>query len=483
VLERAYYAALEPSFANRRRQIRKILQQDHGVQCPVQFVDHHLCHVAAAYYTSGFADALVCSVDGGGDGKSSSIYAARNGRLERVHETRAFDSLGNYYAYLTHMMGFRAMRHEGKVTGLAAHGVARYVALLRDFIDEVGGTLVNRGGAVFGEAIRRLTKRLPTGWTREDLAASIQAHFEDVTRRYVSHWARQTGLRDVARAGGVLANVRVNEEIWGLPETSRLFVHPGMTDAGLAVGAALAACIPGTLDRPMAASTAPLKDVYLGPTIIEPEIDDALRRHDLQPEPVTGALPQVIADLLAAGYVVARAAGRMEYGPRALGNRSILYQPSDRAVNDWLNKNLRRTEFMPFAPAILHVEREWCFGDMTGAEHTAEFMTMTFHCTPAMRRAMAGVVHLDGTARPQLVRADRNAEFHAILSAFRDRTGLPGIINTSFNMHEEPIVCSAEDAVRAFLDGHLDYLALGERLIRHPRGPQRELQPALGRPA
>jgi carbamoyltransferase len=138
---------------------------------------------------------------------------------------------------------------------------------------------------------------------------------------------------------------------------------------------------------------------------------------------------------------------------------------------------------MPFAPAILHVEREWCFGDMTGAEHTAEFMTMTFHCTPAMRRAMAGVVHLDGTARPQLVRADRNAEFHAILSAFRDRTGLPGIINTSFNMHEEPIVCSAEDAVRAFLDGHLDYLALGERLIRHPRGPQRELQPALGRPA
>jgi len=482
-LERVYYAALEPSFANRRRQIRRILRRDHGVRCPVRFVDHHLCHVAAAYYTSGFADALVCSVDGGGDGKSSSIYAARDGRLECLHETRAFDSLGNYYAYVTHMMGFRAMRHEGKVTGLAAHGEPRYVPILREFIDEVNGTLVNLGGAVFNEAIRRLTRRLPADWSRENLAASIQRHFEDVTRRYVSYWARRTGLRDVALAGGVFANVRVNEEIWGLPETARVFVHPGMTDAGLAVGAALAASVPGTLDRPMAANTEPLKDVYLGPAISDAEIDHAMARHSLTPEQVTGPMPDAIADRLARGYVVARAAGRMEYGPRALGNRSILYQPSDRAVNDWLNTNLRRTEFMPFAPAVLHAEREWCFGDMTGAEHPAEFMTMTFHCTPRMRDAMAGVVHLDGTARPQLVRADRHAEFHAILTAFRERTGLPGVINTSFNMHEEPIVCSADDAVRAFLEGQLDYLALGGHLIRHPRGVQRALRPAVVRPA
>jgi carbamoyltransferase len=477
-LERLYYLALEPSFANRRRQIRRILREDHAVQCPVQFVDHHLCHVAAAYHTSGFGDALVCSVDGGGDGKSSSIYAARNGRLECLHETRAFDSLGNYYAYVTHMMGFRAMRHEGKVTGLAAHGNPRYVDILRGFIDEVDGTLVNRGGAVFGEAIRRLQRRLPADWSREDLAASIQRHFEDVTRRYVSHWARRTGLRDVALAGGVFANVRVNEEVWGLPETARVFIHPGMTDSGLAVGAALAACEPGILDRAMAPDREPLKDVYLGPTITDADIDQALARHDLRPGPLTGPLPEVIADLLVQGHVVARAAGRMEYGPRALGNRSILYQPSDPAVNDWLNKNLRRTEFMPFAPAVLHAERERCFGDMTGAEHPAEFMTMTFHCTPWMRNAMAGVVHLDGTARPQLVRADRNATFHAILTAFQARTGLPGVINTSFNMHEEPIVCSADDAVRAFLEGNLDYLALGGHLIRHPRGVQRTLRPA-----
>jgi carbamoyltransferase len=286
-------------------------------------------------------------------------------------------------------------------------------------------------------------------------------------------------LRDVALAGGVFANVRVNEEILGLPETRDVFVHPGMTDCGLAVGAALAACVPGTLEVPMARDPEPLRDVYLGPTITEADVDRALQHHALTPEVVTGPLSDAIADLLVQGHVVARAAGRMDYGPRALGNRTILYQPSDRAVNDWLNENLRRTEFMPFAPAVLHAERGRCFGDMSGGEHSAEFMTMTFHCTPWMQKTMAGVVHLDGTARPQLVRRDRNAEFHDILTAFHDRTGIPGVINTSFNMHEEPIVCSADDAVRAFIDGQLDYLALGSRLIRHPRGTDRPLRPAL----
>jgi len=476
LLERAYYAALAPSFAHRRREITRILRDEHAVRVPVHFVDHHLCHVTSAYFTSGFTDALVCSVDGGGDGKSTAIYAARGGRLECLHETRAFDSLGNYYAYVTHLCGFKAMRHEGKITGLAAHGTPRYVPILKRFIDEENGTLVNRGGAVFLEAIRRLEAALPAGWTREDLAASIQKHFEDVTCRYVAHWARKTGLRKVALAGGVFANVRVNEEIRLLPEVDEVFIHPGMADVGLPVGAALAACIPGTLAQTMAADTTPLHDVYLGPDIADDEIDAAMSRHGLHAEPLSRPLAEEIAELIISGHVVARAAGRMEYGPRALGNRTIMYQPSDPAVNDWLNQNLRRTEFMPFAPAVLHEERERCFGDMTGGEHAAEFMTMTYHCTPWMRETMAGVVHVDGTARPQLVRRDRNPEFHAIITAFYDRTGLPAVINTSFNMHEEPIVCSADDAIRAFLDGNLDYLNLGTRLIKHPAGIRHPLK-------
>jgi carbamoyltransferase len=476
-LEKAYYAALSPSYARRRREITRILRDEYGARCPIRFVDHHFCHVAAAYYTSGFEDALVFSVDGGGDGRSSVVYAARGGRLEQMHETSAFNSLGNYYAYVTHMCGFKAMRHEGKITGLAAHGEPRYVPILREFIDEENGTLVNRGGAVFAEAIRRLTNRLPAGWTREDMAASIQRHFEDVVRRYVTHWARRTGLRDVAMAGGVFANVRVNEEVHGLPDVSRVFIHPGMTDSGLAVGAALAACAPGYLDRTMPSEPEPLRDVYFGPDITASQIDRALHEHGLTPAELDQPLEHEIAKLLAEGHVVARADGRMEYGPRALGNRSILYQPADRAVNDWLNANLRRTEFMPFAPAVLYEERDRCFVGVEGAEHAAEFMTITFHCTPWMRRNMAGVVHLDDTARPQLVQRDRNPSYYGIIEAFRERTGLPAIINTSFNMHEEPIVCSANDAVRAFLDGNLDYLALGSHLIRHPAGVQHQLVP------
>jgi carbamoyltransferase len=477
-LESAYYGLLAPSFAHRRRAIRRILRTEFGVHCPIVFVDHHLAHVASAYFTSGFTDALVMSVDGGGDGKSSLVYAVRNGRFEYLHETSAFNSLGNYYAYVTHLCGFKAMKHEGKITGLAAYGEPRYVSLLRSLIDEERGTLVNHGVAFLG-AIRDLESRLPAGWTREDLAASIQVHFEDVMRRYVDHWAQRTGLRHLAAAGGVFANVRVNEEVHALPSIDRIFVHPHMGDGGLGAGAALAACIPGILPVTMQRDPHPLPHVWLSRRISDDDIARALRQHQLEPEPADGAIAERIAALLADGYVVARVHGSAPYGPRALGERSILYQPTDRSVNDWLNKNLHRTEFMPFAPSVLYEERERCFDGLDGAEHAAEFMTITFHCTPWMREQMRGVIHVDGTARPQLVRADRNPEYHALIAAFYRRTGLPAVINTSFNMHEEPIVYSADDAVRGFLDGHIDYLALGSHIVKHPQTVTHDVRPAL----
>ena len=485
VLETAYYAAMAPSFWYRGWAVKRILREEFGIRCPIRFVDHHLAHLASAYFTSGFDDALLVSMDGGGDGRSSLIYRVRDGRFEYVHETSAFNSLGNYYAYATHLCGFTAMKHEGKVTGLAAHGKPLYAPLLREFIDERDGRLTNHAGVAFTSAIETLGKRLPRGWTREDLAASIQVHCEDVVRRYVGHWARRTGLRDLALAGGIFANVRINEEVYRLPEVDRVFIHPHIGDGGLAVGAALSACIPGILPAPMAPSAEPLRDVYFGPDITDGDIDSALRRAELVPETVETALEERIADLLVEGYVVARASGRMEYGPRALGNRSILYHPTDRSVNDWLNKNLRRTEFMPFAPSILHEAASRCFDQIEGAEHAAEFMTITFHANRCMRDAMPGVIHIDGTARPQLVRRDRNEEYYRIIQAFCRRTGLPAVINTSFNMHEEPIVCSAADPVRAFLDGNLDYLALGSHLIRHPRGvthPLYRVRSAAGPP-
>ncbi len=477
ILQKAYYAALTPSFWKRRRGLRRILREEFDTTCPVVFVDHHFSHVASTYFTSGFGDALVVSLDGGGDGKSGLIYAVRGGRFERLAEISAYHSLGNYYAYITHLCGFQAQKHEGKITGLAAHGEPRYLDLIREFVDERDGRTVNHAGRVFREAIRELERRLPEGWTREDLAASIQVHFERTVCKLVSYWADRTGLRDVAVAGGVFANVRVNEEVFRLPQVDRIFVHPGMTDGGLPVGGALSACAPGILERPMPWTREPLAHVYLGTELSEMAIAAALREVGLAPEPADGPLEARVADLLAQGFVVARADGRMEYGPRALGNRSILYQPTDPSVNDWLNENLDRTEFMPFAPAVMWEERHRCFEDVEGAAHTAEFMTITFSCTPWMREAMPGVVHVDGTARPQFVRQEVNPGFHAILREFHKRTGLPGVINTSFNMHEEPIVRTAEDCVRAFLRGRLDYLAIGSHLVRHPEAPE------AGRPA
>ena len=479
LLETGYYALQAPTFWHRRKALRRILREEFGVRCPVRFVGHHFAHLTSAYFTSGFDDALVVSIDGGGDGLSSLVYAVRDGRFEYLHETSAYNSLGNYYAYITHICGFKAQKHEGKITGLAAHGQPKYVPLLSEFIEEEQGRLVNRGRVAFYSAIEALQRRLPAGWTREDLAASIQRHFEDLTTRYVRYWLRRSGLRNVALAGGVFANVRVNEEVHALPEVGRVFVHPHMSDGGLGGGAALAACVPGILPQAMPVCREPLPDVYLGPDLAEAEIRAALQRAGLDPEVLSAPLEEAVADLLAQGYVVARANGRMEYGPRALGHRSILYQPTDRSVNDWLNTNLHRTEFMPFAPSVLYEARDQCFERVDGAEHAAEFMTITFHCTPWMQSRMHGVVHLDNTARPHLVRRDRDPSYYRIIEAFEARTGLPAIINTSFNMHEEPIVCSADDCVRGFLDGNIDYLAIGPLLVRHPRGLSHQLHPVV----
>jgi carbamoyltransferase len=176
-----------------------------------------------------------------------------------------------------------------------------------------------------------------------------------------------------------------------------------------------------------------------------------------------------VAALIHADKVVARCDGRMEYGPRALGNRSILYNARDPEVNQWLNKRLRRTEFMPFAPVTLWEERERCYVNLAGAEHAAQFMTITFDCTEFMRRTCPAAVHVDGTARPQLIRREVNPGYYDILAEYRKLSDVPTLINTSFNMHEEPIVCTPQDAVRAFLDGDIDVLAIGGFVVHHPK--------------
>jgi carbamoyltransferase len=469
---RAHHALKRVVFRERRAALPRALREDLGISAPVRFFDHHLCHAASAYYTCGFEPALAVTLDGGGDGLSGAVFRGRGGRLERLHRVDSFHSLGNFYSYVTALCGFQAERHEGKVTGLAAYGTPRYADALRELVGyEEPGEIRYRVPMYHRSALARIAERLPRDFDRADLAASVQLVLEEVGTRFVDHWMRRSGASDLCVAGGVFANVKLNQRVRSLASVKRLSVHPAMDDAGLAVGAALlaeahrAGADPERLRRRLA-------HVYLGPEYGDDEVERALARAGFasRREP---DVHEAIARLLADGAVVARFHGRMEWGPRALGHRSILYGTGDPSVNDWLNERLQRTEFMPFAPATLAERAAGCYVDLAGAEDCARFMTITADVTPRMRAQSPGVVHVDGTARPQLVDANTAPDLHAILRAYERRTGVPSLVNTSFNMHEEPIVCSPDDALRAFAEGRLDWLAIGDRLVRHPAPGER----------
>ncbi len=264
----------------------------------------------------------------------------------------------------------------------------------------------------------------------------------------------------IVLAGGVFANVKLNQRVKELG-FAEVFVQPAMGDEGTALGAAQLAARAKAPINPVR-----LKDAYLGPGFSPAEMRSALEQSGMSfVELPDGRLEHRVAELLHAGNIVARFAGRMEFGPRALGNRSILYPARDPEVNDWLNQQLKRSEFMPFAPITLAEHAGDCYFGIAGAEHTSEFMTMTFQVTPQMAQATPACVHVDDTARPQLVREDRNRSLHQILSHYRDMSGIPTLINTSFNMHEEPIVCEPSEAIRAFTSANLDALAMGDFLV------------------
>jgi carbamoyltransferase len=428
-----------------------------GLRAKLKRVEHHDSHASNAYYTSGFDEALIVTLDGYGSGLAGSVAVGRGGRITRLHGIEFPHSLGTFYESVTSGLGFQPSRHEGKIVGLAAYGDPKVLrdVLLSRFELVPGGFRIREVNNLF------FARLLASQFPKIDVAAAYQHVLETVATGYVDFYLRQTGLQSVVLSGGVVANVKLNQRIRELPGVHRIFVHPNMGDGGCGTGAAL-------LEFQGAPPLQePIADVFLGPSYTDDEIQASLNRSQLAFTRYSPVEPK-IASLIAAGKVVARFNGRMEYGPRALGNRSILYHAKEPAVNQWLNQRLGRTEFMPFAPATLSEHRAACYFNTDGCAHAAEFMTLTFDCTPEMKRTSPAAVHVDGTARPQLVTATSNPSFHRVLSEYHALTGLPSVINTSFNMHEEPIVCSPDDAIRAFLQGNLDYLAIGDFLVAHP---------------
>lgn len=427
-----------------------------GYQGKTKRMDHHMSHAANAFYASGFETALCITLDGYGSGLAGSVSEAKDGKIHRLHGIHFPNSLGSLYEHVTSSLGFKPSRHEGKIVGLASYGDPDILTdvLLSRIEQKEGDFKIAGANSVY------FSRYLASKFPKIDVAAAYQKVLEVVASNFVKYWVDKTGIDTVVLSGGVTANVKLNQRIFEIDGVNQIFVYPNMGDGGCGTGAALYHSWPG--GRKESISSA-----YFGPDYTDEQIEAALKAAGLAYEKPENYAAEV-AKLIHSGKVVARFNGRMEYGPRALGNRSIMYHAREPEVNQWLNKRLGRTEFMPFAPVTLYEARERFYLNMKGAEHTAEFMTITFDCTDEMKEHCPAAVHVDGTARPQLVKRDVNPGYYDIIAEYGKLSGVPCLINTSFNMHEEPIVCSPEDAVRAFLDGRLDYLAIGSCLVKHP---------------
>src|SRR5712672_3270654 len=426
------------------------------------FANHHEAHALPALFFTDWQDALVFTADGIGDNVSYSIRVLQDGALtchfgddRFLLRKLAANSIGQAYSFATALCGFRKLRHEGKLTGLAAYGEPTLApAMAAHFRLGDDGLIATSfaGETEIGDAMARIC----AGASRETIAASIQKVAEDLMLATVRHWLARSKARHLGLGGGLFANVRLNRLLAESCALDEVFVFPAMGDDGLCVGAALSFLLARDGLPHWLARRYRLDTVCLGRNY-DAEIDAVLgsvagvRRQ-------AGAPLEAATDRIIAGQVGAAYLGRMEFGPRALGARSILASPADHAINDNLNRRLERSEFMPFAPYVLDevVDKESAITDVN--RYAARFMTITCGVKPEWRAKIPAVVHVDGTARPQIVRDEDNPLFAGILRRFRDVTELPVLINTSFNVHEEPIVNRPEECLQALQDGRVDFV-------------------------
>jgi carbamoyltransferase len=437
---------------------------------PYQTVEHHLAHAASAYYTSPFGSERVgvITLDGVGDFSWGSVWIGEHGKLQLVEHLHHLNSIGLLYSAITIYLGFRSGRHEGKVLGLAAFGnpeplLSRLLAHTNseNWDDLFDPKLVRVSVKFASELGQSVIKELCADLSKEDIAAGIQAYTEKLIGKWIQDQVKELKVTKLALAGGVFSNVKLNQLILALPEIETIYVHPNMGDGGLATGAAFE--VYSRLNQGFEPQFN--QQVYLGTEINRDNALAALEKLGVTYEEPDN-LAFSVAKLLADGKVIARADGKMEYGPRALGNRTVMAACNDPTINDWLNKKFVRTEFMPFAPVILQEYAKEYFPKWKEDHITARFMTLTYNVSDIAKRNIPAAVHIDNTARPQVLRREDNPGYYDIIKEYYDVTGVPSVINTSFNMHEEPIVRTADEAIRAFQAADLDALILGPFLIR-----------------
>jgi carbamoyltransferase len=442
------------------------------------FVEHHTAHAAAAYHGSPWKEGpvLVLTCDGQGDGLSASVRIGEDGGLAPPIATVATaDSLGIVYATVTALLGMVPLEHEYKLMGMAPYapesGADRAyheLAGMFEFTDPDGLSWRRTGRVPHLEyAYPWLRRRFE--WHRFDgIAAGVQRFTEEHLVTWVRNAVAATGVRRVALAGGVFMNVKANQAIYELAEIDELFIYPSCGDETNAMGAAYHVHTSTT-----GADRTPIegvRDVYWGPDLTDADVARVLPGAQAAGLEVShhDDIETVVADLLAAGEVVARAKGRMEFGARALGNRSILADPTREDVVRQINDMIKSRDFwMPFAPAILAEDSDDYLH--SPRRMPAPYMIVTFD-TKRPDDMPAAIQPYDRTARPQVVYEDHNPDLHRLITRFRERTGRAAVLNTSFNLHGSPIVGSASDAVDVLRRSGLERLALGDYLLTKAPG-------------
>lgn len=470
-----------------------------GDKTKLLFSEHHLSHAASAFYPSPFEEAVVLTMDGVGERATTTVWLGQGGKLTAEKEIGFPHSLGLLYSALTYYLGFKVNSGEYKVMGLAPYGEPKYAALMLDKLIDLkddgsfrldqryfnyatGLTMANRAFAdLFGEPVRGPESRLTQ--FHMDMAASLQAVTEEAVLRLTRALAKEYGIANLCLAGGVALNCVANGKVLRDGAFENVWIQPAAGDAGGAPGAALAAWHM-ELGQPRTVSGDAMSGSYLGPEYPQAEIERRLMSAGARFEVLDeAAMIDATAQALAQGAAVGWFQGRMEFGPRALGGRSILGDPRSETMQKTLNLKVKfRESFRPFAPSVL-AEKASDYFELDGP---SPYMLLVADVRPDRRRdvgeasdALFGidrlnlprsdipaVTHIDYSARIQTVHRDTNPRYHALIAAFERLTGVAVVVNTSFNVRGEPIVCTPEDAFRCFMGTDLDFLAIGNCVLR-----------------
>lgn len=463
---------LRPPFSGKIHNARVRVIEEAGLdRNKVTFYDHHACHAASAAYFSPVSDGntwLVLTLDAEGDALSSSVSLLREGRFERISSNSNSVSLGYLYAETTAYLGMKSNEHEFKLMGMAPYADPEQVGRLATDLAKLIGL---RDDGTFSTAVPAMDflSRLVRLYAFERfdvICGAVQKVAEDLVCSWADYWADRTGVSRIAVSGGVFMNVKAVKKLAEQPFVETLFVMPSSSDESLPLGALW------HVNREEGITPIPMRDLYVGRGFNAEYVERMIQRDgldihfDIERFGSINAVGARVASLLASDEVVARCCGREEWGARALGNRSILCNPSKFENIERLNNKIKCRDFwMPFTPSLLAEEMQQYVVNPKGV--FAPYMAMTFDTTPLARRHFAAAVHpRDFTMRPQAVLPDWNPGYYSLIRQFRDLTGIGGVLNTSFNLHGEPNVSTPEDAIRTVRNSGLDYVLIENVLFK-----------------